>query len=82
MPLEWDDFVFKKSKLTLAVKEEWVGGFQVNGQIAVKRDETKLSTLEIRRLKQVQRIYRSSHWQMFLKILKISQEDICVEVSF
>ena len=59
-----------------------MGGFQVNGQIVVKRDETKLLTLEIQRLKQVQRIYRSSHGQMFLKILKISQEDICVEVSF
>ena len=38
IPLEWDD-------LTLAVKERRVGGFQVNGQIAVKLDETLLSTL-------------------------------------
>ena len=37
MSLESDGFVFK---LTPAVKEGWVGGFQVSGQIAVKRDET------------------------------------------
>ena len=38
IPLEWDD-------LTLAVKKRRVGGFQVNGQIAVTRDETLLSML-------------------------------------
>ena len=33
-------FCLLKSKLTFAVKEWWAGGFQANGQIAVKRDET------------------------------------------
>ena len=38
MPLECDDFVFRKLNWPLSL---WrVGGFQVNGQIAVKRDET------------------------------------------
>ena len=33
-------FCLKKSKLTVAVKDGWMGGFQANGQIAVKRDKT------------------------------------------
>ena len=33
-------FCLEKSKLTLAVKESWVSRFQVNDQIAVKREET------------------------------------------
>ena len=40
MPLECDDFVFRKSKLTPVVKEGWVGGFQVITQTAVKCDKT------------------------------------------
>ena len=39
MPLDCDDCLYK-SKLTLAVKEEWVGGFQYNNQTAVKRYES------------------------------------------
>ena len=39
MPLE-RRFYLQKTKFTPAVMEKWVGGFQVNGQIAVKRDET------------------------------------------
>ena len=39
MQLECDDCL-QKSKLTLVVKEGCVVGFQVNDQIAVKRDET------------------------------------------
>ena len=38
-------FCLYKSKLTPAVTEGWVGGFQVNGQIAVKGDKTELLTL-------------------------------------
>ena len=45
MPLECDDFCLEKSKLTPAVKEGWVGGFEVNSQIAVKHDETLLLML-------------------------------------
>ena len=37
MPLECDNFVFRKVNLRLP---GWAGGFQINGQIAVKHDET------------------------------------------
>ena len=40
MPLECDNFVFRKVNWPLSLRRGgWVGGFQVNGQIAVKRDE-------------------------------------------
>ena len=40
MPLECDDFVFRKVNWPLPFKEGWVGGFQVIGQTAVKCDKT------------------------------------------
>ena len=41
MPLGCDDFVFRKLNWPLPLRKGGcVGGFQVNGQIAVKRDET------------------------------------------
>ena len=41
MMLECDDFVFRKVSWSLPLKKAGrVGGFQVNGQIAIKRDET------------------------------------------
>ena len=40
MPLEWDDFVFRKVNWPLPLRRvRWVG-FDVNGQIAIKRNET------------------------------------------
>ena len=41
MPLECDDFIFRKVNWPLLLRSSgWVGAFQVNGQIVVKRDET------------------------------------------
>ena len=41
MPLECDNFVLRKVNWPLPLRTRgWVDGFQVNGHIAVKRDET------------------------------------------
>ena len=40
MPLERDNFVFRKVNWPLPLRNCWVGGFQINGQMAVKRDQT------------------------------------------
>ena len=41
MPIECDDFVFRKVNWPLTLRKGGlVGGFQINGQIVVKRDET------------------------------------------
>ena len=47
MPLERDDFVFRKVNWPLPLRRMGMGGGggKVNGQVAVKRDETWLSTL-------------------------------------
>ena len=41
MTLECDDFVFRKVNWPLPLKRGgWVGGFQLNGKITIKRDKT------------------------------------------